>query len=199
MPPLTLSNVKEIIQYLDNSDYSQISNYPMNWSDIPPSQRTRAKNDRTWGGGAMIHEFAEVSAPVHSIQWEDSRNGGCTSYECNDIGKLLRILKKLNVTANGSVTGEGFAHEGDTYFIVDNSIHCARLSPGPKVFVDGYESDDEKVPQEKDEDEEDEEDEEEKVVVSPRGLKRPFQEEGDEGGEEEEASEKPLHTGMPEC
>ena len=148
-PLLKSFEVGEILAYLDNSGYSVIANYPSNWCDVFPSKRTRAKNDATWGRAAMINAFTGVRdflAGGHSmskITWKDARYGGNTSYECNDIGKLLRILKKLKITAKGTVEGEGFAHDGDIYFIEDNSIYSAVFVKGPQVFIDDYESDDE--------------------------------------------------------
>ena len=39
--------------------------------------------------------------------------------------------------------GEGFAHDGDVYYIKKNSIHAAVMAPGPIVFADNWDSDSE--------------------------------------------------------
>lgn len=151
-PAVDDATLRKIVDYLGTSDYSTISCSLLDggWCAMHPSKRMRDEGDVTWGSGKMHECFkkvlSEYSAPVSKFKWRDERNGGSTPYECQDIAKLLRICKKLGVDCNGNVRGQGFAHDGDVYFIKKNSIHIAVMAPGPIVFADDWNSDAEEEP-----------------------------------------------------
>ena len=140
-PPLDKNNLEKVVEYIGDCDYSIIV---YRWETLPVKRRTK-KNDKTWGNGAMHKTFKQAldnyNIPICNISWYDERNGGNTSYECQDIGKLLRILRKLQINTSGEVEGEGFAYNYQMFFIIDNMIRAPRSIPGDIIFRDDCESD----------------------------------------------------------
>ena len=143
-PALSPSKLQTIVTYLGDSDYSVCCE---NWYELPVKKRHHA-HMRTYSEPAMHEAFqkalrdADPTKPVASIGWFNERCGGPGFYQANDVGKLLRILRKLGVSANGEISGEGFEWTGDILFVKDSHLHKPNVTivAGPRAYVDTYPS-----------------------------------------------------------
>lgn len=76
--------------------------------------------------------------PLGAMEWRDEHLGDNTPYRAQDVGKLLRVLRKRKIDVNGTITGEGFAVEGNVLFVVHSCLHAAKIVTyaGEQVYID---------------------------------------------------------------
>lgn len=148
-PSLRMPQLKSIVSYLGTTDYSV---YGKNWYELPVRDRVERGGD-TFAGAPMMHDaFRRALQRVESsggvvvnVNWSNERCGGCNFYTGNDIGKLLRILRKLGVDCCGVITGEGFQHEPidgsreDRIYVKNNQMQQAKC--GMALYADNFSSD----------------------------------------------------------
>tara|TARA_X000000368_G_scaffold393286_1_gene358852 strand:- start:3866 stop:4417 length:552 start_codon:yes stop_codon:yes gene_type:complete len=149
-PPLSKEAVLDILEYLDDHDY--VANHGddgVQWYEMPIHKR---EGWGTYGDGKMAKAFESKhpclcdKTKLQKIAWSDTFAGDPSyhhTYKGQDVGKLLRALKKQKCKANGVITGRRIGvNGGDRLFVVDNVFHApvVTYAPGPKVYEDHWPS-----------------------------------------------------------
>ena len=164
-PALEARHLETALAYVCDSDYSnELSGY--DWWNVPTQDRAADGNKSFGSGGALtsargrggsamacalrdtLNWIIKNHQSIHSLDWHDERLDAHVPYRCQDLAKLLRVLRKMRVSADGSVNGEGFAAPHDRIFIQHSHLHeCkAVFYPGDELYVDEVSSDDEHAP-----------------------------------------------------
>lgn len=162
-PALEARHLETALVSVGDSDYSnELSGY--DWWNLKPADREMDGNKtygtggaltsaRGRGGSAMVcalrdtlHWIIKNRKSIHSLDWHDERLDAHSPYRCQDLAKLLRIFRKLNVSAEGLVSGDGFAAPHDRIFVQRSHLHICKavFYPGEELYVDEVSSDDEK-------------------------------------------------------
>ena len=149
-PALGIGDVAKVVEYIDEHDYvANFGDDGLQWHELPVAKRI---GWGYWGHGRMVDAFQDKfnrmcnGEELHKIEWSDSFKGNWQSewlYRGQDVGKLVRVLKKLECVANGTITGTHFAVEGgSTLFVVDNTFRAPVITtlPGHRIFEDSWES-----------------------------------------------------------
>lgn len=89
------------------------------------------EGDVFFGGGALKQAMRQLQPGATEVTFVDEKPTGLQPYACNDVMRLIDILKPLGVTVDGNVEPEGdvehesFAHDGCLYIIEDSHIYCS--------------------------------------------------------------------------